>query len=444
MKNVIHLLVLLSLLFCLQSNSYAMNDPVIDGFTNFLATRAQADAEAIYEIDLRDKITNNKNFQCYLPNTAQKVNTLALIDLIKSSRQVWIHDLSDDLKFTILMFTLTIAESKLQKDDSNLVAFIKNDADLKKNIPLLKNDILNILKKLESFDKTFDPTDQTKKIKLSTTCFNSKFDPNSVNPIEDWLVKLYNDIGSDTAVAPRPALNDPDYLLAFKTYNEISTLYSMLNGQSNVSYSAAAIQSINLINEIATSPDIQAKVKEFSPVLLFFSALADAKTSSDVEIILQNNLIPPVSFAEIRNATHTSISSFVGVDYSHLRITNDGNSISSSPSTNNGWGIFAPVGLERSFKTNIPLGVISFSSYGVMISPFDFGYPLSLKINASNNAVTWADIINPSIALSFGLTNQPVNLGFAIQRVNANQYNANPGVRSMLFLSFDIPLYIVH
>ncbi len=83
------------LLFC-QSLLAATSKDIVDGFSEFLIERANANLVAIFERRLK----NDKRFQCYFPNTHEKIDHISLENLF-SSKSYWESGLEADLEVLI-------------------------------------------------------------------------------------------------------------------------------------------------------------------------------------------------------------------------------------------------------------------------------------------------------------------------------------------------------
>ena len=430
-------LTLASLLICLSLQQLAFaidaqltpatptsyDQVIIDGVTNFLADRAQANAEYIFEIELKDNIdlSGNNSLTCYLPNTTQTLKNIHLVDLLKTNSQIWRKNLATDIKTTsIFLLFNKLNDSDLSTANAQALGkLISSRPELTNRIPEIKEDISSLLTDLNDAKNTRGSclVDSAKKaiIKtflgtLNTSIVKADPEPKSLNidalGILPKLLALY-----DAVKVAKDSKNDLP----------ITTV---------ANYSTAIVDLINLASTDALNKDENfAKVKSY---LLFFVSLADAKTSNQVTLIMQNFMLQPVSFGEIRNNFHISISSYVGL-YSSITTPNHYEDA--------GTAIYAPIGVQVSW----PIGWIDccMQSLGIMISPVDFGYPLSMKFKGSDNTATWNDVLNPSISIAFGAKKLPVNWGLAFQHVNQNIYNPNPGTRAMFFLSLDMPLYIL-
>ncbi len=92
-KNIFWILIFS---FWSQSIFAASSGDIVDGFTEFLVERANANLVAVVERRLKD----DENFQCYFPGTYQKVNAIKLENLF-ISKNYWENSLEKDLQALI-------------------------------------------------------------------------------------------------------------------------------------------------------------------------------------------------------------------------------------------------------------------------------------------------------------------------------------------------------
>jgi hypothetical protein len=168
--------------------------------------------------------------------------------------------------------------------------------------------------------------------------------------------------------------------------------------------------------------------------LMFFAELADADSNggkAEVEEILMRYTLPPVTFGVKRETqTHVMITGYLTASF--------GNVINSSEvSSNNRLGIYAPVGVEVSHA-------LESGSISLMIAPFDFGYPISLKLNGVEQGVKLDEVVAPSIALSYGLKDYPLSVGVAYQRGRRSSLTNAVEKRAMIFMGIDMPLFLFY
>lgn len=173
--------------------------------------------------------------------------------------------------------------------------------------------------------------------------------------------------------------------------------------------------------------------RDFKRYALFFAQLADAVDTSDrarVNALLKSVTIPPVSFGIKRepHATRVLVTAYVGGGWSwktaapHQQI----------------WGVVAPVGVEVSQARD------SGNSLSLLLSPLDFGYPLTLKLKNADATVKGSDIVVPAAYVFYGWKNYPVAAGVGYSRGRSLDNPDQRVGRVLLLVAFDMPLFRLH
>ena len=166
--------------------------------------------------------------------------------------------------------------------------------------------------------------------------------------------------------------------------------------------------------------------------MLFFAQIADSKDPKSTKGILEAYTLPAVSFFEKRdNTRHWFISAYLG-----LSATVNDNGVEKDYKQEK---IFAPIGLEYSW------GAPSFwiaDSVSVMVAPFDFGYPVNLKLKEIEKDVNYNEIVAPSVSVNFGVRKAPIAWGIVWQRGKAYDASGKQDYRMMVHVSFDMPLHV--
>lgn len=186
---------------------------------------------------------------------------------------------------------------------------------------------------------------------------------------------------------------------------------------------------IQLLRDVAPAENDEL-IQSLRRHVLFFAEVADAKKKEQVKAVLEEYTLPPVSFGTKRDKykNHVMLSSYFAYGAGKVIQSDD-------IERKNNKGLYVPVGLEWSH------GFGNRSSVSVMVAPFDFGYPVSLRLNGVSEGVKLSDIVAPSAALSFGWPDYPVALGIAYQRGRKDPTTGTVEKRVMLFIGFDMPLY---
>ncbi len=117
------LLCVFSIWLVCQSASAATSSQIIDGFSEFIIERADANLIAVFERRLK----NDKNFQCYFPNTYEKIDSIRLENLF-ASKTYWEEGLSNDLEELIYRSLLVETQQSLNLfSHANVKAFLDLD-----------------------------------------------------------------------------------------------------------------------------------------------------------------------------------------------------------------------------------------------------------------------------------------------------------------------------
>lgn len=234
------------------------------------------------------------------------------------------------------------------------------------------------------------------------------------------------------------ALIDEELLNKIKAITEIAA--SIPVTQEDVTTKVfAALKKIK--QQIESNPELRDRLEEelekfdkLSKYILFFSSVADADTADEVKSILRNYTLPSVSFFEKREeGNHFMVTSYLGLSYNL-------DEEAGAEKTNN--GIFVPVGLEYSRGVNWFSG--SVRSASVMVSPFDFGHPVNLKLNDIEEDIEYDEIVAPSLTFAVGFKDYPLTLGLGYQKGRRLELTNESENRVILFFAFDMPLVSLH
>lgn len=173
---------------------------------------------------------------------------------------------------------------------------------------------------------------------------------------------------------------------------------------------------------------------DFRRYALFFAQIVDAADSKDpntTKALLKSVTVPPVSFGIKRepHRTRVLITSYVGGAWARP---------TSSASDQRSFVVAAPIGVEISQARG------SGNSLSLLLSPIDFGYPLSLKLNGSDARVRASDVFVPGAYLLSGLKNYPLAWGVGYSRVRSVDNPDKREGRLMILIAFDMPLFKLH
>lgn len=199
------------------------------------------------------------------------------------------------------------------------------------------------------------------------------------------------------------------------------------NIQKRQSYTGKVVEAFKVIKEEKLEDSEQLlKLKRYA---LFIAQVADSTSPEQIEGLLKEYTLPVTSFLAKREAGDSMlmVTSYLG--YSAGKVMNDDKLVSDNLS-----GFYVPVGFEYS------RGLHHGGSLSVMLSPVDFGYPVSLKLNGMEENIEFDEIAAPSISLAYGIKDYPVNIGIAFQKGKRFALQNQEEKRLLLFIAFDMPL----
>ncbi|MFT4607242.1 MAG: hypothetical protein ACI9V8_001372 [Urechidicola sp.] len=112
--SIRRLLILVLTSLFIQQGHTASSSEIVDGFSEFLIDRANANLVAVFERHLKD----DKTFQCYFPNTYGKIEKVKLENLF-GSKNYWEDSLAFDLEVLIYRSIFVEAQQVLKILDRN-------------------------------------------------------------------------------------------------------------------------------------------------------------------------------------------------------------------------------------------------------------------------------------------------------------------------------------
>ena len=172
---------------------------------------------------------------------------------------------------------------------------------------------------------------------------------------------------------------------------------------------------------------------DFRRYALFFAQLADSVNTNDrsqVNALLKSVTIPPVSFGIKRepHATRVLITAYLGVAGSR----------ETAGSHTQAGGFVVPVGIEISQARD------SGNSLSLLLSPLDFGYPLTLKMKNVDTTIKGSDVVVPAAYVFWGFKNYPLAIGAGYSRGRGVDNPDQRVGRYMILFAFDMPLFRLH
>lgn len=170
--------------------------------------------------------------------------------------------------------------------------------------------------------------------------------------------------------------------------------------------------------------------RRFKRYVVFFAEVADAEDAKEVTALLKELTLPPVSFGvkRERGETHLTVSAFLGLSAGVER------------GTGFVGGLAAPVGLEFS----VGLHRAWIGSVGLLAAPFDFAYPINLKLYGDQREVAYRDVISPGAYLTIGVAKMPAAVLVGFNRGAAVRAASGTENRALVVVAIDMPLFALY
>ncbi len=312
----------------------------------------------------------------------------------------------DDQALTNLLTNIT---SQLD----SILLIISNVRDALNTFNRIDSELENKLKMLELFYASIPNSSSTR---ADLTLLLEKLDTDE--SIDEQYVKTF--ISNQLSEL---STDNPDFE---QKYSKVNSIFIEVL-EHDRSLTDQAYLALELLNSSGTVTE--ASYTSLSKYITFFTSIADSSDKSDVKNILEQYTMPPVSFGEKRKkGQRVFISSYFGVMVSTTENSQD-DSDSDEPAGN----LFIPVGIEYSAGHGK-------SAISVMLSPFDFAYPISLQLQDQEEDYQLKHIVSPSLTLSYGLPSQPINAGLGIQGGQSYDDSEDYQTRYFFFLSLDLPM----
>lgn len=474
--------ILVASVLLLSPVAHASNESArIDGVAQFLIDRANDNYLYIFEKKIRD----NNTFQCYFPETRANLDVGGLKELLYS-RGLWEDSIKKDLNVLATRAVASGIERKLAMSDravdlSNRLIEVIQNFDLKyqgqtyplTSIPL--NASQDLRDRLNGFSEPWgeliQAMDVFRRYQTRQPCEMPARTPAELKTELDPLLHLDKTLdkfsrhvqahaselvlsatGRDKAcrVLGLPSGCDPGPDGRAKLLDQLRSQVTGVLDAQKVKKISDGIQSMQELSDVIQDEksSVTTKVaaalrlihqtdsieagefRNLSRYIMFFAQVSDSTTPEQVNNLLKAYTLPSVSFyAKRAYGQHWMITSYLGVSA--------GKASPDDPTTgkDNKAGIFAPVGLEWSYGTK------NNSSVSVMLAPFDFGYPVSLRLNGVESDLKLKDVVAPSLSVSYGLREYPLAVGLAYQRGRVIETTNQVERRVMLFVAFDMPLW---
>ncbi len=451
-------------------------DAIVDGVSMFLLERAEVNLIYVFE----KKIKNSEMFECYFPNTRNQLKYGQLQEWLLFPRDMWKVSIEKDIELFALRSTVVSLEKNMNvsgKATALADAFLKFTKDLVvefdgKNyslavVPVDKNDprfkringfsehLSQIVTALNAFRKYTSPCDSPKdgikKFKESIEGIlryekyiaafrkhvkdNKKFLHLSEEKVNEFCRKHELDGGCssekealDLYVAKLEKNINKQLSNTFvghldKLNNKITNLLDEVKEQ--ISYTGKVKVILDKLDQKNKLDSTQ--MKRLSRASLFFAAISDSKSGEEVKVVLQAYTLQPVSYYTKREkGTHVNITAYLGLARGFY---------DKDVEPEETLSIFSPIGLE------ISRGLNNGGSMSIMLSPFDFGYPITQQLNGNKDNSNLDDVLAPSLTMSYGFKDLPLTVGVGYQQGRYISALNKTEKRWLLFFAFDMPLF---
>jgi len=479
MKAGIKRITLLIILSLIVVNSYAASKTSdrINGVAQFLIDRANDNYLYIFE----KKIKESKSMACYFPETKNNLEFASLKHLLLST-DLWEISLEKDLETLLVRATVRSIENTLDVSKLSVTLWgeyiealqqlryqykgkpvllhalpINKDEELTKIVNSFFNDA-NIVNDAFEFFKKYrnKPLCQTPNLsykefrskvqalyeidkRLKAIKENFKKHSDSIKyvggsgplknkaDIYNFLDKLTNKYKTARAKKIKQASTAENEKEITDSLNKLSELTAIYEDKTT-SGTVKAIRTLSEVKKRGGFSDIE-DFNNLKKYILFFAQIGDADQAG-VSAILKSYTLPSVSFYEKRNKKDVWL---IGA---YLGVIGGSSEVPSGEDDGNNVGIFAPIGLEYAN------GNSDGSSWSIMLAPFDFGYPVSLKLNGIDKDVNLDEIVAPSIVFSYGVADWPLSIGVGYQRGRSFTATSDNEEKVFIHFSFDMPLWV--
>lgn len=449
----------------------------IDGVAQFLIDRANDNYLYIFEKKIRD----NESLKCYFPNTRANLDVGGLKQLLYS-HGLWADSIGKDLKILAarswaagMENKLALSQRAVDLSDSVITALqgltieykgqryplnampVTNDPQLRALIngfytPFTDlSDALEVFKQYKGIDICNMPAQDPDKLKqdLAALIHLSDTLQRFTAHVRQHAGELAIIDGSKPLVCRALAMEEgcsPPADFGQRLADTVTMNVTNVIGEQAASMiiegtealqtyqdpssttTTKVVAALRLINR--TGSLSEGEFENLSRYIMFFAQISDSDSADKVDKLLVAYTLPAVSFFTKREyGVHWMITSYLGISGGKTRPD-----LPAGGKKNND-GIFAPIGLELTYGTK------ECGSISLMLSPFDFGYPVSLKLNGVQQDAKLNDIIAPTISMAYGLREYPIVWGLAYQRGRVIQSTGQQETRTMLFVAFDLPLF---
>lgn len=205
------------------------------------------------------------------------------------------------------------------------------------------------------------------------------------------------------------------------------------------------IQIVSQLNQKYNVPGLEKVYKSLLSSGAFLTEIVNAKDGKEVESILNTYSLSSASYRlKYKNSICITINSYIGAIYTADIDLNSG--------YKSNFGLFAPVGLSMSLKTEPGC---MFSSFSIFLGLIDVGAIASYRYESSTAIlpeINIKDIFSISYNNLFSISDSPFSIGFGIRlgpalreiTTNGNIVIGNNPLQASVFAVVDVPIIKIY
>lgn len=477
--TAIIILVLMPLGVVFAKPNMVSKESLINGVSDFLIDRAEANLMHAFE----HKIKDSEEFSCYFPNTSKRLQYGHLQEWMLFPKNIWEQTIVKDVDLFALRSVLVNVEKRLSVGDkaaelANLYLESTQELELlfdgkryplsvvNKGTPEFEavngfsqhlGKIVSALNAFRPYTSVCDsPRQNLEEFKASISGLINitdnlklfidhvkKYGKDirvSTNKLKEFCKKhkLGGDCSTEEKVSQQFVKKVKGYLE--ENFSELKLVAfvaaaKIVEGKvKNVVKEAEAKDTYTgmvmvLLDELEKTKVIDGDdFQRLSRSIMFFANISDSPSPDAVKAILTAYTLPPVSYYTKReHGYHVNLTAYLGLAW--------GSNVGDVPEPDESTSLFAPAGIELS------KGLGNGTSLSIMISPFDFGYPVNQRLNGNDSDAKVEDILAPSITASYGFKGLPFTVGGGYQQGRYVPSLSESENRWLVFVAFDMPLF---
>ena len=470
LRKIVLLITLIVVVFPAQLMAEAAptGDAQIKGAAKFLTARANDNY--LYVVEKR--ILDNEIFKEYFPNTYKLIVSLDLMRALQVKQNIWQAAINKDLEDLVTRYLDSFflkghgkqhpLKAKLQAL-SALKAPIPGLMEDKKNEPLIKQEAESAKKAFQDIEKNLAiliTIEQLRNLITQKKPLGKDDIQNAQNAIDNWT-KLED---TSAGLIENNMKNIVSQIAAVSSLLDdvkgdlkaLSEDLRIIQDKSSpyvlkVSSSISIIQYIdgkaekNIYRDEKQAEKIAKYLDQCRDFALSIAQLADAENEEQVQAVLKSITMPSVSFGVKRKQGegHFLLSSYFGVA---AGAESTSGSMTEEKEYTFAYGLHAPVGFEWSLGCGRRSPGVDRDGYslGLFASIVDLGPAVNAQLAQKEAKFDFKDIVAPGLFFVYGFKDLPLAMGIGYQRSMGMNTPGIPEHHALLFLSFDMPLWIFY